>query len=264
MRTRTTPATLWVGDRLSFMEVLSLKSLVDVGMTPTLFSYDEVRNVPDGVEVADAARILPRDRIFINKERDSLAPFSDLWRYRMLAETDHHWVDADVVALKLFEFEDDYHVAWFPPVVAIGVLSLPKSSPTLIALNKVADGDLSQMPWLATRRNRAPVYGSVAELPYKALGPSAVSWLMKRHDELDRVWPSGTHYPIYPRHILKPASRILRVVDFSESYSIHLYASIQSQRLRDAGLSIPPAGSFLDHLLREAEIDPNDYPLALT
>lgn len=261
MRTRTTPATLWIGERLSFIEVLSLKSMVDQGMKPTLYCYDDVGLVPEGVAIADAAAIMPRDRIFVNKERNSLAPFADLFRYRMLAETDYYWVDADVLALRNFTIEDDWLAGWFPPVVAIGVLSFPKSSPTLQALASISEGEALKLPWLAGRRRRAPVYKSLADLPYKALGPLAVTELMKQNDEIGHVLPSRVHYPLYPRHILAPARRLMRKADFSESESIHLYASVQQTKLRESGLNVPPEGSVLAHFLKQAEIDPNDCPL---
>ena len=48
----------------------------------------------------DANEILPQSQIFLNRERNSYAPFDDWFRYRLLAATDIHWVELDGVALR--------------------------------------------------------------------------------------------------------------------------------------------------------------------
>ncbi|MBC7143113.1 MAG: hypothetical protein H5U18_13315, partial [Rhodobacteraceae bacterium] len=41
--------TLWTGGRLSWLEQLCFKSFVDHGQKITLFSYEDVPNLPGGV-----------------------------------------------------------------------------------------------------------------------------------------------------------------------------------------------------------------------
>ena len=61
-------ASLWIGDRLSYIEQLCLKSFVDHGHRTILYAYEDVPNVPAGVEVMDAALIYPRpDRVIHNE-----------------------------------------------------------------------------------------------------------------------------------------------------------------------------------------------------
>ena len=266
MRTRTRPATLWIGGRLSAIEILCLTSVVRQGMAPVLFTYDEVLGVPQGVEVADASDILPRESIFLNVERQSYAPFSDVFRYTLLRDTDFYWIDADVYALKPFDFESDYFLAEFAPTVGIGVLSLPKTSPTLAALLDVCAAPRADLPWLSrfqeTLEAEAGADGRVeiAQLPYKALGPLAMSWLLRQHGEYGQVLEQNTHYPLQPRQILRPAKRGRRTVRFADPMSVHLYGSVQHRKLQDAGVTSVDPECFLGWLLRKNRMGFDLFP----
>ena len=47
-------ASLWIGGQLSWLEQLCLKSFADAGHHTTLYSYEEIPNVPEGVHTAEA------------------------------------------------------------------------------------------------------------------------------------------------------------------------------------------------------------------
>ena len=89
------------------MEVLSIESFLHFGYEYHLYAYDEVANVPRGVTLRDANEILPASEIFYY--RGDFAPgspacFSDMWRYKLLLDKGHWWVDTDVVCVRPFEF----------------------------------------------------------------------------------------------------------------------------------------------------------------
>jgi hypothetical protein len=60
--------TLWIGGSLSWMEQLCLKSFVDQGQKITLFSYETIPNVPQGVIQRDGRDILDTED-FIKYEK---------------------------------------------------------------------------------------------------------------------------------------------------------------------------------------------------
>jgi hypothetical protein len=62
-----------------------------------LFTYEDIV-VPDGVELADADRIVKQKEIFEFKK--SITPFSDLFRYELLHKVGGWWIDADVLCLR--------------------------------------------------------------------------------------------------------------------------------------------------------------------
>jgi hypothetical protein len=100
--------SLWIGEALSPMEHLSLGSFLRHGHAVDLYVYDEVRNVPAGVRVRDAAEILPASRVFRYREHDSVAGFANHFRYQLLFERGGWWVDADVVCLRPFDFAEEH------------------------------------------------------------------------------------------------------------------------------------------------------------
>ena len=100
--------SLWIGDRLSVMEQLSISSFLKNGHSFHLYVYDELKGVPDGVVLLDADKIVRREKIFKYKDYASYAGFADLFRYRLLLEKGGYWVDTDVVCLRPFQLECDY------------------------------------------------------------------------------------------------------------------------------------------------------------
>ncbi len=55
---------LWIGDRLSTMEALSIKSFLNNGHEYHLYTYSHVDNIPLGTIVKDGNEILPESEIF--------------------------------------------------------------------------------------------------------------------------------------------------------------------------------------------------------
>ena len=101
--------SLWIGNRLSNLELTAIKSHIKVGHTYHLWCYEEIENVPDEVIVEDGERILSGEEIWcyqVGAEKGSYSAFSNLFRYSLLMERDGWWVDTDVVALKPFDFDD--------------------------------------------------------------------------------------------------------------------------------------------------------------
>jgi len=100
--------TMWVGNKLSTMERLSLNSFVKNGHDVHLYTYSDVEGVPEGVEVKDGNAILPEDMIFMYKDHKSYSAFSNYFRYKLLSEKGGYWVDTDVVCLKKFDFKTPF------------------------------------------------------------------------------------------------------------------------------------------------------------
>ena len=130
--------SLWIGDELSIMEQYCIKSFLKHQMEFHLYTYGDVKNVPHGTILKDANEILPESEIFTLK--DTYLPFSDIWRYKMLYLKGNYWVDLDLIAMKKFDFDDDYVFASErtiqrgamaskdPSVYQICVLKAPKGS----------------------------------------------------------------------------------------------------------------------------------------
>ncbi len=103
---------LWIGEQLSLMEQLTLRSFVTCGHRFVLWVYGKLaHDVPSGVDLQDAAKIVPRDRVFCYKSGfrpGSYAGFSDLFRYKLLYDCGGWWSDLDVACLKPLDFDQWY------------------------------------------------------------------------------------------------------------------------------------------------------------
>jgi hypothetical protein len=90
--------TLWIGPQLGAVERACLKSVISQGHPLALYCYDVPEGVPTGVEVRDAASILPRDRV-IRHRSGSVAIFANWFRYELQRRELGIWLDTDVYPL---------------------------------------------------------------------------------------------------------------------------------------------------------------------
>lgn len=101
---------LWIEGRLSRLERLSMASFIACGHPVELYTYGLDNDPPPGVMVREATEILPATARFNYRGAigyDSLATFSNLFRYTLLYERGGIWCDADIVCLKPLLFAAD-------------------------------------------------------------------------------------------------------------------------------------------------------------
>ena len=102
---------LWIGEKLSVMEQLSIKSFLDNGHDYHLYTYSDVEGVPDGTTIKDGNEILPESEIFTyssGEGKGSVSAFSNFFRYKLLYDKGGWWVDTDLICIKPFDFKDDF------------------------------------------------------------------------------------------------------------------------------------------------------------
>jgi hypothetical protein len=103
--------TLWVGPRLSTMSRMALQSFLDHGHEVHLYCYARVDGAPAGIVFRDAGEILPEHQVFAYRSgfgRGSYSAFSNYFRYKLLLDRGGWWVDADVVCLRPWTFEEEH------------------------------------------------------------------------------------------------------------------------------------------------------------
>lgn len=110
MSTETLPViqSLWVGTQLSLLEQLAASSFLYNGHAFHLYVYEEVSNVPAGVEIKDANKILDKSLIFKYIDRETYSGFANLFRYKLLYDKGGYWVDMDMVCLRPFSLMSEY------------------------------------------------------------------------------------------------------------------------------------------------------------
>jgi hypothetical protein len=98
--------SLWIGRPLSLIEQLSITSFLQNGHQYHLYCYGEIRHVPAGTTLCEAAEILPASEIFCYRHgagKGSVAAFANLFRYKLLFERGGWWTDTDMVCLRPFD-----------------------------------------------------------------------------------------------------------------------------------------------------------------
>lgn len=126
--------TLWVGPRLGPVERACLRSVINQGHPLALYCYSVPDGVPSGVELRDAAKILPADAI-IRHQSGSVALFANWFRYELQRLGAGTWVDCDVYLLAPLDGRSPYLFGEEAPGrINNGVLRLPSESPLLPSL----------------------------------------------------------------------------------------------------------------------------------
>jgi hypothetical protein len=97
--------SLWVGGELSQVEQMCIRSFLYHGHRFHLYTYGEVKGVPNGTVVKSADDLVRMSEI---KRFQNLANFSDFFRYTMLRANGNWWCDLDMFCLKPFAFPEPY------------------------------------------------------------------------------------------------------------------------------------------------------------
>lgn len=92
---------LWIGSELNLIASACLKSFLKYGHIVNLYTYGNIVNVPNGVNIIDGSHIIPKEKIVKHQKTGSYALFSDIFRYVLLSKINQGiYVDCDVYCLK--------------------------------------------------------------------------------------------------------------------------------------------------------------------
>lgn len=265
--------TLWIGGPLSWMEQLCLKSFVDAGQKITLFSYDFIPNVPDGVTHRRGQEIIDTNDFIKYERKDSFALFADWFRLHMIARNPGMiWVDTDVYCWRPMDYDSDYVMGHELPDsdrVNNAVLGLPADSEILREMLAFTEDRFAIPPFLkpklqaeyrAAAAAGQPVH--ITQQPWGVWGPMMITHFVRKLGLGAEVQPMDAFYPIpFPDRTMMIRSAEKAVARLTErTTALHLWASNK----RELGLrfnGIPQAGSFLDTLLKKHGIRPEFAPI---
>ncbi len=265
---------LWIGGQLSYMEQLCLQSFLDHDHKVTLYTYEGVKRVPDGITLADAADISPFREELRHFRTGSPALMSDVFRYDLLKKRPGViWADTDAYCLKPFQTDTGFFLGWESAHhVNGGVLGLPADSETLNELLELCKDPYGIPPWLS-ERNRAiyaeaaeagnPVH--VSEMPWGIWGPHAITHFLKITGEIEHALPTEALYPVryadrrvYFKRPMKTMACITK-----NTFSVHLYGRRVRGRLKNLSNMLPNEGSYIEYLLKLHKIDPRLAPFEI-
>lgn len=254
-------ASLWIGDTLRDLEKLCLRSFTHQGHPVTLFHTHPLEDPKlEGVTLRPARDVFQYEDSLL--EQTAPAVFADLFRLRMVRDTDLTWVDTDIICLKPFVTQDGYLVGFeSETTVNNAVLRLPADSEALNALIEIFSEPSFVPPWLkqhdADYVNKLPpeqrLLGSAKRVP-NAFGPHAITWALKLTGEIEHALPLD---------YLNPVAWPMADIYFNpygghegwlteNTMGVHMYSS----RVRALHKRTPPyAGSFIANVATEVGFD---------
>ena len=237
--------SFWFGETISPFQRLAMKSFVDHGHEYILYAYDKF-DVPAGVELRDANDILPRSRVFFYGEaagvgRGSVSAFSNLFRYHLLHEHGHWWVDADVVCLSDAVPSTDVFMGWeYDHQIGSAILKFPARHPFVNALCELSDASGRDLEWGTT-------------------GPHMVTSLAKEKELLHLVSPQPFAYPVQSAealHLFIPARRAEVHERIAGKPFLHMWNEVMRRAVILPWMA-PPRGSVMGDLFARHGIDAN-------
>lgn len=227
--------SLWIGDGLSPIERLCIKSFLAHGHAFELFVYSPVAEIPEGCRSLDAREILPESQVFAQGEgfgKGSYAGFSDLFRYKLLLDRGGWWVDTDVICLSRKVPEPPIALARQDAVQVNGaILRFPAGHPAMRFTYDAAVAAGQSFGW-------------------GHIGPDLVSEVVQRFGLESWLGPTESYYPVPWREfavLLRPSRRDYVAAKTARATFLHLW----NEMFRSAGYDKacrPPAGSYLREL----------------
>ena len=231
-------ATFWAGKTISPYEAACITSFLVRGYSYTVYSFDSMDNLPEGVQLRDAREITEpaNTERFLIKGRANLSHFSDLFRYQLFKHTEHVWVDTDMLLLRPLDLPSyDQVLAKEDASMLCGaIMRLDSHNPALDTL-------IAQTEAL---RDRDLVWG--------ATGPRLLTAVFGKQTLMSTAFTPEHFFPVHYDESWKvflPAWREACDQLCRNAYTTHLW----NDRVVKLGVwkrFCPPAGSFLETQFR--------------
>ena len=143
-------SSVWIGDRLSKMERLTIKSHQANGHTFRLYAYGTPEGLPPGVDLADASAILPASSIF-RSVNGAVGDFANYFKYRVLLAEGGCWTEMDEVCLRPW---DDLPASYVsteaagsgPSIIDQAAIQIGAGHPLLAALVESCERRIKEGP----------------------------------------------------------------------------------------------------------------------
>ena len=214
--------SFWHGP-LDALRRTCLRSQIAAGHNVTVYSFEPLAGLPDGVGNAEAEAILPH--AFAERLRPTGADgvwrdwttlqFSDFFRMRLMAGNAGLWLDADVLLFKPVEIDPAKpYFAWERPgQLGNSVLYLPPADPVVAAFSSLMQQDELTPDWLALRHRvifalrRLGGAKRLSDIRVAIYGPAALTALARRAGELRYALPKKSFYAVHaqPQLFFEPS-----------------------------------------------------------
>lgn len=247
---------LWIGEKLGRISLCCLTSFVKQGHPVYLHTYGDIQDLPQGITICDANKIVGKEKIFKHKHTGSYAIFADIFRYELLKHVNGIYVDCDMYCLKplnipehgyLFGLEDDN-------VINNAVLALPSNSLLLNRLTDIINHKNFIPEWYSDKAKKRLKFKDIiglskhiSEMNWGVTGPEALTYYANDCQVNLLAQPIDIFYPIHYNRVsqlLTPDLSLNEVIT-NRTVAVHLY----NEKLRQVDLTTLNPDSILAKML---------------
>ena len=248
-------ASLWIGSSMGALERACLRSVVRHGHSLTLYCYGRPDGVPEGVDLADAAQVLPEKEVTAYRN-GSFSLFSNRFRYELQRRGLGTWVDCDAYLLAPLDGKRPYLIGEYEPgKLNPGILRIPPDSSLLPALLAPFEEKMVPywLPWpakvAAYLRRVATGRTGVALMPWGTTGPLALTEVVRRLGVTVDPLPPEVLYPVrwQDAHWIADPEQRLEDRIAPGAVSVHLW----NERIKHLKAKPAPPPSFLARIQAE-------------
>ena len=239
---------LWVGNPLSKMEQMCIKSFLYWGHEFHLYVYEPIENIPEGTIVKDANEILSKDVIFTYQngdEKGSFAGFSNFFRYKLIYDKGGFWVDMDTICLKPFDFTSPYVFSSELngegiEMINCGIIGAPKHNQMCLTGFEIC----------MTKDRKSMMFGET--------GPQLMRFIIDKYDLKYYAKSYKVFCPIHYYHVDSLVNENESVDELmcdllNDSYAIHLWNELWRRRKLDKNATFPES-SIYQYLLKKYSV----------
>lgn len=267
-------SSMWTGGKMSFVEIVAMQSFLDHGHDFTLYTLDDVGNVPKGVKIVDAREIYAPEFPTGPGMHHNNIVYSDIFRLIMIRDTGAIWADLDAYCVRPFIFPTEYIFGFeeskpSTSSIANTILGFPKNS---AALTQCIDLVLSKNPippfFINRRRKRLQMDAKTGkqfgfqDFSRGASGPRLINHYVNQTGEIRYAMPKNVFYPgprPFRHPLLKPDFPIEQL-EYDETVSVHIFAKTKNFINTDFG-GVLPKGCYLDTVCKRHGVDPAEFPI---
>jgi hypothetical protein len=250
----------WMGN-LTLYEKMCIKSFVKHNFIVRVWSYDKLENLPDGVELCDANKIIPWNVIcnasqpmsdMVPDKKDNhakYAVFSDIFRAHAGSAFDGWYFDSDCFCLK---DQEEFKLLRQNKEMVISYIEKDNywyvNSAAMFLTPKISD-------FLSKKTIEKCEAQNYTFNGWAEIGPVFISNIIKDHNMSHMVGKYTDFYALSwndINHFMDPLLLQDAIRITSDSYVTHIWNAELSQKY-DIKNKIPPQGSFLDYLLKGLE-----------
>ena len=197
-------ASLWIGERLHYLNQLCLLSHLAQGHPVTLYCTDAVSNVPAGVTVRPASEIMEIDRALV--AQTSASYLSNVFRYRMIRATGAVWIDCDAFCHRPFPdgMQAIYAGHGFRGALNCGVVYIAPEGALMAALLDYYENlppapkwfNKQQLKRLEKQDPSLPHAVRIYNAERTAFGPQAFTFFAQQTGDYDAALSPDVLYPV--------------------------------------------------------------------